>query len=175
MKQILTIGALLMFCLTLQSCFVKTSPNMSFISKRDLSSDTEVASVRVPMFLTRTFLKSKIKELDEDDAVAALALRKIKKLKVMTISGNKKDNLMTKYHAYLAKNNFEELMSLYSDGSKITINTEMKKDHVKRVLLGIADEEDYVFVDIKADLDLNELSRMIEYYENKKEKSKIIN
>ncbi|WP_293924615.1 hypothetical protein [Sphingobacterium sp. UBA6320] len=90
MKQILTIGALLMFCLTLQSCFVKTSPNMSFISKRDLSSDTEVASVRVPMFLTRTFLKSKIKELDEDDAVAALALRKIKKLKVMTISGNKR-------------------------------------------------------------------------------------
>ncbi|MNT71867.1 hypothetical protein D3C72_2104040 [compost metagenome] len=82
---------------------------------------------------------------------------------------------MTKYHAYLAKNNFEELMSLYSDGSKITINTEMKKDHVKRVLLGIADEEDYVFVDIKADLDLNELSKMIEYYENKNEKSKVIN
>lgn len=90
MKQTLIIGALLLFCLTLQSCFVKTSPNMSFVSKKDLSSDTEVASIRVPMFLTKAFLKSKIKELDEDDAVAALALRKIKKLKIMTISGNKK-------------------------------------------------------------------------------------
>jgi hypothetical protein len=175
MKHSIIIGAFLLFCLTLQSCFVKTSPNMSFVSKRDLSSDTEVASIRVPMFLTKAFIKGKIKELDEEDAIAALALRKIKKLKIMTISGNKKDNLMSKFNAYLAKNNFEEMMSLYSEGSKITINTEMKKDHVKRVLLGIADEEDYVFVDIKVDLDLNELSKMIEYYEKKNNKTKIIN
>lgn len=175
MKHAIIIGSLFVFCLLLQSCIVKTSPNMSFVSKKDLSSDTEVASIRVPMFLTKTFIKGKIKELDEDDAIVALALQKIKKLKIMTISGNKRDNLMSKFNAYLAKNNFEEMLSLHSEGSKITINTEMKKDHVKRVLLGIADEQDYVFVDIKADLNLNELSKMIEYYENKNDKIKIIN
>lgn len=175
MKQSIIIGALLFFCLTLQSCFVKTSPNMSFIDKKDLTNDTEVVSVRVPMFMTKAFLRGKIKELNEDDAIAALALRKIKKMKIMTISGNGKDDLMKKFNAYLVKNKFEELMSLYSEGSKITINTEIKNDQVKRVLLGIADDEDYVFVDIKADLDLNELSKMIEYYENRNEKAKIIN
>ena len=98
--------------------------------------------------------------------------RKIKKLKIMTISGEGKGNLMKKFNRYLKKNNFEEMMSLYSDGSKISINTEMKKDHVKRILLGIADEGEYVFVDIKANLDINELSKMIEYYKNKNDKSK---
>jgi hypothetical protein len=94
-----------------------------------------------------------------------MALKKIKKIKLMAVSGNGQTQLYDKFSNYLAKNDFEELMSIYSDGSKISINTRTKGDRIKNVMLGITDEDDHVFVDLKSDLNLNELNELIEHYE----------
>lgn len=79
---------------------------------------------------------------------------------------------MKDFNKYLAKNKFEEMASIHSEGSVVSINGKMKGDRIKRLMLGIADEDELVFLDIKSDLDLNELAQMISYYEQKQEKQK---
>ena len=38
------------------------------------------------------------------------------------------------------------------------------------MMLGITDEDDHVFVDVKSDIDLNELNELIAHYEEVQEK-----
>ncbi|WP_223815482.1 DUF4252 domain-containing protein [Sphingobacterium litopenaei] len=150
---------------------IKRGSNMEFAKKSDFSNDAEIVSINVPRILMKSFIIGKMKELKEDDPALAMAIKKIKKIKFMAVSGATTTNLSDKFNSYLAKNNFEELMSLYSEGARITINTKMKGDKVKNIMLGIKDSEDHVFVDIKSDLDINELNRLIEEYEDKKEQN----
>lgn len=145
---------------------------MDFVQHNSISKGAEIVSVKVPGLLLNPFLKSSIKELEEEDPMIAMLLKKLKSLKVMTISNDKKGLLMKDFNKYLAKNKFEEMASVYSDGSVVSINGKMKGDRIKRLMLGIADDDELVFLDIKSDLDLNELAQMISYYEQKQEKQK---
>ncbi|MGO3194772.1 MAG: DUF4252 domain-containing protein [Sphingobacterium sp.] len=155
----------------MQSCIVKKGANMDFAKKSNLSQDAEIVSINVPGFLMKTFIRTEIKELQEDDPALALAVKKIKKIKLMTVSNNGKTNLYEQFSTYLENNDFDELVSIYSDGAKISINTKTKGDRIKTIMLGITDEDDYVFVDLKSNIDINELQNLIEHYqETKKEK-----
>ncbi|EFK56091.1 hypothetical protein HMPREF0766_13294 [Sphingobacterium spiritivorum ATCC 33861] len=145
---------------------------MDFVQHNSISKGAEIVSVKVPGLLLNPFLKSSIKELEEEDPMIAMLLKKLKSLKVMTISNDKKGLLMKDFNKYLAKNKFEEMASIHSEGSVVSINGKMKGDRIKRLMLGIADEDELVFLDIKSDLDLNELAQMISYYEQKQEKQK---
>lgn len=165
MKRIIGIICAAILLINMQSCMVKRGANMDFAKGADLPKDAEIVSIRVPGILMKAFLRGEIKELKEDDPVLAMALKKIKKIKLMAVSGNGQTQLYDKFSNYLAKNDFEELMSIYSDGSKISINTRTKGDRIKNVMLVITDEDDHVFVDLKSDLNLNELNELIEHYE----------
>lgn len=166
MKRLLTLMFAVMTVLSLQSCLVKSSPNMPFVNRGDLSKDAEIVSVKVPGLLMKAFLRNEIKELKEEDPILALALKRIKTIRVMAVEGGAdSENIYKRFSKYLAKNNYEEMMSIYSDGAKISINTLMKGNKIKNVLLGIIDEEDHVFVDLKTNLDLDELNQLVDYYE----------
>lgn len=157
--------------INMQSCIVKKGANMDFAKKSNLSQDAEIVSINVPGFLMKTFIRTEIKELQEDDPALALAVKKIKKIQLMTVSNNGKTNLYEQFSTYLENNDFDELVSIYSDGAKISINTKTKGDRIKTIMLGITDEDDYVFVDLKSNIDINELQNLIEHYqETKKEK-----
>ncbi|MGV6944420.1 DUF4252 domain-containing protein [Sphingobacterium kyonggiense] len=152
--------------LSLQSCFVKSRPNMAFVDRSQLSREAEVVSIKVPGLLMKAFLRGEIKELKEEDPMLALAVKKIKGIKIMAIEGGGDGHrIYQDFSKYLNKNKFEEMMSIYSDGAKISINTLMKGDRIKNILLGVVDEEDHVFIDMKTDLDLNELNQLVEHYE----------
>lgn len=165
----LRIILIILFVWSMQSCMVKSGSNMGFAHKSDFTKDTEIVSINVPRFLMKAFISGKIKELREDDPALAMAVKKIKKIKMMAVSGNTNPNLYAKFNQYLSQNNFEELMSLYSEGARISINTKTKGDKIKNVMIGISDDEDQVFVDIKSDLHIDELNKFIEHYEEKKE------
>lgn len=154
--------------INMQSCIVKKGANMDFAKKSNLSQDAEIVSINVPGFLMKTFIRTEIKELQEDDPALALAVKKIKKIKLMTVSNNGKTNLYEQFSTYLENNDFDELVSIYSDGAKISINTKTKGDRIKTIMLGITDEDDYVFVDLKSNIDINELQNLIEHYQETK-------
>jgi len=170
MKRFIGIICAAIILFSMQSCLIKKGANMDFAKGADLPKDAEIVSIRVPGLLMKAFIRGEIKELKEDDPVLALALKKIKKIKMMAVSGNGNSKLYDKFSNYLVKNDFEEMMSIYSDGAKISINTKTKGNRIKNVILGITDEDDHVFVDLKSDLDLDELNQLIEHYESTHEK-----
>lgn len=154
--------------INMQSCIVKKGANMDFAKKSNLSQDAEIVSINVPGFLMKTFIRTEIKELQEDDPALALAVKKIKKIQLMTVSNNGKTNLYEQFSTYLENNDFDELVSIYSDGAKISINTKTKGDRIKTIMLGIIDENDYVFVDLKSNINIIELQNLIEHYQETK-------
>lgn len=168
------IGFIVAICigLSLQSCFVKTRPNMAFVNKGDISNDAEVVSVKVPGILMRTFIMGELRELKEEDPMLALALKKIKGIKLMTIEGDKGNRIHERFNKYLDEEKFEELMSIYSDGAKVSINTQIKGNRVKKVLLGVIEGDEKVFIELKSNLNLDELNQLVDHYENTKSKEK---
>ena len=169
MKRVIGVIFATILLLGIQSCMVKRGANMEFAKGSSLPKDAEIVSIKVSGLLMRTFIRGEIKDLQEDDPILALALKKIKNIKVMTVSGNGDTNLYDNFSRYLVKNDFEELMSIHSDGSKISINIKTKRDRIKHVILGIIDENDHVFVDLKSNLNLDELNSLIQHYEKIKE------
>jgi len=84
---------------------IKRGANMDFAKGTKLSGDAEIVSINVPGILMKTFIRGKIRELREDDPALALALKKIKKIKLMAVSGGGRDsNLYEKFNSYLVKN-----------------------------------------------------------------------
>ena len=138
---------------------------MEFAKGINFSEDAEIVSIQVPGILMKTFIRGEIKELKEDDPMLAMALKKIKRIKLMTISGGGTPKLHDHFNRYLTDHKFEELMSIQSDGAKISINTRTKGNKIKNAMLGIIDSDDHVFVDLKSDLDLDELNELIDHYE----------
>ncbi len=169
MKRFIGIICAAILLINLQSCIVKRGANMDFAKRSNLSKDAEIVSVNVPGILMKSFIRGEIQELKEDDPALALAVKKIKKIKLMAVSGDNKTNLYEKFNTYLIDNDFEELMSIYSDGAKISINTKTKGNKIKTIMLGITDQEDHVFVDLKSNIDINELNNLIEHYQETKE------
>lgn len=170
MKNLLKIVSAFTLIIFMQSCVIKGGPNMKFAKSKDLPKGTEIVSINVPRILVKAVILSKIKSLKKEDPIAAAALKKIKSIKIMTISGTEKSNLeksnlYNSFNSYLSTNNFQELISLQHDRSDITINTKSVNSRIKNVLLGIKDDDDYVFVDLKTNFNMDEINKLITHYE----------
>lgn len=159
---------LLLLCVPLlfllQSCYIKQSPNMNFLTSSSLGSEAEIVSLKVPMFLVKTFV---IKEKNKDDEILQLLTKKIKGVKVMTLNNARNDEGIRKdFRNFLKKERMEEYASIVSDGDRISINGFMKKDKVTKLMLGISsDDGEHVFVEIKGKFTLSEIADAVQAYQ----------
>lgn|SRR5690606_8064083 len=161
----------LTFCIALlimlQSCYVKQRSNMSFLDRSVMGSEAEVVSVKVPMFLVKPFLTKEL--MEEDDEMLHLAMKKIKSVKLTALS-NAKNNVQIRenFRDFLKKEHMEEYASIISDGDRVTINGLMKKDKIKKLMLGVSSEDgEHVFIEVKGNFTMDEVAQAINSYENK--------
>jgi len=161
----------LTFCIALlimlQSCYVKQRSNMSFLDRSVMGSEAEVVSVKVPMFLVKPLLTKEL--MEEDDEMLHLAMKKIKSVKLTALS-NAKNNVQIRenFRDFLKKEHMEEYASIISDGDRVTINGLMKKDKIKKLMLGVSSEDgEHVFIEVKGNFTMDEVAQAINSYENK--------
>ncbi len=161
----------LTFCVALlimlQSCYVKQHSNMSFLDRSVMGGEAEVVSVKVPMFLVKPFLTKEL--MEEDDEMLHLAMKKIKSVKLTALS-NAKNNVQIRenFRDFLKKEHMEEYASIISDGDRVTINGLMKKDRIKKLMLGVSSEDgEHVFIEVKGNFTMDEVAQAINSYENK--------
>lgn len=161
----------LTFCIALlimlQSCYVKQRSNMSFLDRSVMGSEAEVVSVKVPMFLVKPFLTKEL--MEEDDEMLHLAMKKIKSVKLTALS-NAKNNVQIRenFRDFLKKEHMEEYASIISDGDRVTINGLMKKNRIKKLMLGVSSEDgEHVFIEVKGNFTMDEVAQAINSYENK--------
>ncbi|WP_437921718.1 DUF4252 domain-containing protein [Sphingobacterium sp. LRF_L2] len=159
------------FCVVLivliQSCYVRQNSNMSFVNRSIAGHEAEIVSIKIPMFLVKPFL---VKELQNDDETLRLAMRKIKSVKLTTLS-NTEDNgrIQENFKKFLKEEDMEEYASIISDGDRISVNAQMKKDKIRRLMLGVSSEEgEHVFIEVKGNFSIDDIANAINSYESKK-------
>jgi len=140
---------------------------MSFLDSSVLGKEVEVESMKVPMFLIRPFLTKELK--NKDDEVLRLAVKKIKSVKLTTLS-NAQDNeqIRQSFKSFVKDKDMEEYASINSDGDHISINGVAKRDKIKTLLLGVSsDDGDHVFIEVKGSFTIDDIAEAINTYGGK--------
>ncbi|MFD2969703.1 DUF4252 domain-containing protein [Sphingobacterium bambusae] len=161
----------LTFCviviMMMQSCYIKQRSNMSFVDRSVAGREAEIVSIKMPMFLVKPFLKKELQE--EDDEMLRLAMRKIKSVKLTTLSNARNsDRIQENYKQFLRDEQMEEYASIISDGDRITINAQTKKDKIKKLMLGVSSQEgEHVFIEVKGNFSMDDIAHALNSYEKK--------
>ena len=133
----------------LQSCMVSQNKvHTDFFNNPGFKNNSTFVSINVPTFLAKSYVKQALKEDGESQEVIDL-VKKISDVKVLIVE-NSKTPVRAEFQKYLAKNNYEEWMSVKQQGQLISINAQQSKDIIKRMIITVNDDNDEsVFVDVK--------------------------
>ena len=165
MKNIVFLFAtVLMF--SLQSCIVSSTPKMGFFDNQHYDyKDAKFTSINVPMFLAKPMVKKALKEDGESEELINL-IRKISDIKVMTVeNGNK--TMLTDFTKYLTNNRFEEWMTVKKENETIKFQAKQKGEVIRKLLITVHSGNELVFVDVSGKFTSDDISRIINYSENK--------
>lgn len=165
MKNIAFLFAtVLMF--SLQSCIVSSTPKMGFFDNQHYDyKDAKFTSINVPMFLAKPMVKKALKEDGESEELINL-IRKISDIKVMTVeNGNK--TMLTDFTKYLTNNRFEEWMTVKKENETIKFQAKQKGEVIRKLLITVHSGNELVFVDVSGKFTSDDISRIINYSENK--------
>ncbi|WP_037500045.1 DUF4252 domain-containing protein [Sphingobacterium deserti] len=140
---------------------------MSFVNRSLVGRDAEIVSVKMPMFLVKPFLRKELQE--EDDEMLRLAMKKIKSVKLTTLSNaQNSDRIQENFKSFLRDENMEEYASIVSDGDRISINAQTKHDRIKKLMLGVSsDDGEHVFIEVKGNFSMDDIAQAINSYEKK--------
>lgn len=165
MKNIVFLFAtVLMF--SLQSCIVSSTPKIGFFDNQHYDyKDAKFTSINVPMFLAKPMVKKALKEDGESEELINL-IRKISDIKVMTVeNGNK--TMLTDFTKYLTNNRFEEWMTVKKENETIRFQAKQKGEVIRKLLITVHSGNELVFVDVSGKFTSDDISRIINYSENK--------
>ncbi|MCP2039068.1 DUF4252 domain-containing protein [Chryseobacterium sp. HSC-36S06] len=165
MKNIVFLFAtVLMF--SLQSCIVSSTPKMGFFDNQHYDyKDAKFTSINVPMFLAKPMVKKALKEDGESEELINL-IRKISDIKVMRVeNGNK--TMLTDFTKYLTNNRFEEWMTVKKENETIKFQAKQKGEVIRKLLITVHSGNELVFVDVSGKFTADDISRIINYSENK--------
>lgn len=162
----------LTFCiavmLTMQSCYVKPGSNMSFVNRSVAGQEAEIVSIKVPMFLVKPFIRKELQE--EDDELLRLAMKKIKSVKLTALSNaQNNERIQENFKRFLRNEGMEEYASIVSDGERITINGQMNKDKIEKLMLGVSSKDgEHVFIEVKGKFSIDDIAQALNSYEKNK-------
>ncbi|WP_262150835.1 DUF4252 domain-containing protein [Chryseobacterium foetidum] len=158
-----TFKNLFVICCTLfllQSCIVSSKPNIAFFSNADYDyEDAQFASVNVPLFLAKPFIKQTLKNDGESEAVIAM-VKKVSKIKMMTVA-NGSEKLMKDYASYLKNENYEDWATIKHEGENVNIKVKQKGETINNMLITVNSKKDLVFLDVRGSFTADDISNMI--------------
>ncbi|PIF47756.1 uncharacterized protein DUF4252 [Chryseobacterium sp. 52] len=160
MKTLKNIFLGIFVMLMFQSCIVSGRPNMDFFKQSgyDLKG-TKFASFNVPVFLAKPFIKRALREDGESEEVIAL-IKKVSKIKVMTIDNGSKD-MLNDYAKYLNDNDFEDWATIKHDGENVNVRVKQNGETIKNMMITVNSDKELVFVDVRGSFTAEDISKVI--------------
>lgn len=145
----------------LQSCLITKQVNLGFVKKRHIDKKADVMSFGATTFFVKPFLNMALEEEDKDIKTIA---KSIKGLRFTSIENqadfSKIDQRLTNY---LDRKNYEEWVSIQTEGEHIRVNALKKKDKITRVLVGISSQDgDGLYLRLKGKIDLDQMTQAIQ-------------
>ncbi len=146
----------------MQSCIVSTGKaNKAYFS--DSGNDFKGArftSINVPMFLAKPVIKKALREDGEDHEEIIQMIKKVSKIKVLTIENGDR-SMLKDFADYLNDNNYEDWATIKHDGDNVNIRVKQKGETIRNMLITVNSDKELVFVDIKGSFTADDISRMI--------------
>lgn len=157
------IRAIILFTLSailVSSCVISKYSNMGFVKNSHIESDAEVFSVSASTFIARPIVKKALQDDGDSESEAISELvSQLRGIRVLVIE-NQQDytKINKRLDKHLKQKNYEEWISVNSDGDRVNINAKMKANKIKRLLIAVSSEDgDGVFVRLKGKFDLNKM------------------
>lgn len=146
----------------LQSCIVSSGTGkMAYFS--DSGNDFKGAkftTINVPMFLAKPMIKKALREDGEDNEEVIRLIRKVSKIKVLTVENGDK-SMLNDFAKYLNNNNYEEWATIKHNGENVNIRVKQKDDVIKNMLITVNSDKELVFLDVRGNFTANDISKMI--------------
>ncbi|MFP7658452.1 MULTISPECIES: DUF4252 domain-containing protein [Chryseobacterium] len=160
MKNLRTILLAACTVFLLQSCVVSHKPNMEFFSDSGYDfKGAKFESVNVPMFLAKPFIRKALKEEEDGEATAQL-VKKISKIKVLTVE-NGDQEMLADYARYLNNNNYEDWATIKHNGDNVNVRVKQSGETIKNMLITVNSDRELVFVDVKGNFTPDDISKFI--------------
>lgn len=117
------------------------------------------ASFNVPVFLAKPFIKKALREDGESEEVIDL-IKKVSKIKVMTVDNGSKD-MLNEYSRYLNDNDFEDWATIKHDGDNVNVRVKQNGETIKNMMITVNSDKELVFVDVRGNFTANDISKVI--------------
>lgn len=160
MKTLIKFFTGILAVLILQSCIVSGRPNIDFFKQSGHNyKEAKFASFNVPVFLAKPFIKKALREDDESEEVIAL-IKKISKIKVMTVDNGSKA-MLNDYSKYLNNNDFEDWATIKHDGENVNVRVKQNGETIKNMMITVNSDKELVFVDVRGSFTADDISKVI--------------
>ncbi|ROI12582.1 DUF4252 domain-containing protein [Epilithonimonas hominis] len=145
----------------LQSCMVSQKKvHTDFFDNTGFKENSTFVSINVPSFLAKSYVKQALREDGESQEVIDL-VKKISDVKVLIVESSKTP-VKAEFQKYLAKNNYEEWMSVKQQGNLISLNAKQTDDVINRMIITVRDDNDEtIFVDVKGKFTPDDISKIV--------------
>ncbi|WP_294313391.1 DUF4252 domain-containing protein [uncultured Chryseobacterium sp.] len=162
MKIIKTIFLMLCTLMMMQSCIVSSGKsNMTYFSDSgEEFKGAKFTSMNLPMFMAKPIIKKALREDGEDHEDLIRIIKKISKIKVLTVENGDR-TMLRDFASYLNDNNYEDWATIMHDGDRINIRVKQKEDAIKNMLITVNSKESLLFVDVKGNFTAGDISKMI--------------
>ncbi|WP_294224211.1 DUF4252 domain-containing protein [uncultured Chryseobacterium sp.] len=162
MKSIKNIFLIVCTMFLMQSCIVSSGKgNMTYFSDSGKEfKGAKFTSMNVPMFLAKPLIKKALREDGEDHEDLIRIIKKISKIKVLTVENGDR-TMLRDFASYLNDNNYEDWATIMHDGDRINIRVKQKEDAIKNMLITVNSKESLLFVDVKGNFTAGDISKMI--------------
>ncbi|HCR75936.1 MAG TPA: DUF4252 domain-containing protein, partial [Chryseobacterium sp.] len=117
-------------------------------------------TINVPMFLAKPMIKKALREDGEDNEEVIRLIRKVSKIKVLTVENGDK-SMLNDFAKYLNNNNYEEWATIKHNGENVNIRVKQKDDVIKNMLITLNSDKELVFLDVRGNFTANDISKMI--------------
>lgn len=147
-----------MLVMSLLSCSAMRN-DVDFFDNPRFTSQANVTTLNVPMFLVKPFIKRHLKNEGESEEVIEL-IRKISRVRVMTIE-NPSQEINSDFNSFLQNNRYEDWFSVNSDGEKIHLHARKKGDDIRKLVFSVKSDDQLVFIDISGLFTAEDLSKLV--------------
>jgi DNA-binding protein YbaB len=78
----------------------------------------------------------------------------------MTVDNGSKD-MLNEYSRYLNDNNFEDWATIKHDGENVNVRVKQKGESIKNMMITVNSDKELVFVDVRGDFTVDDISKVI--------------
>ena len=149
---------------------------MDVFNKNEYSGSVSVKTIKVPMLIGKPFLKKYLKR-EEDMPKEVLALiRSFKKVRV-TLAQTKNQNLINDFRTAVKDFKGDEWLTVQNNNQWIYLKGDQNNnDVIKRLMVAVSSPENHklIFVNMKCNLTMKQLSSLINMAMDSEEGKKIL-